>query len=169
MKTTEEARRGDGPRRCSEERCATPTSPVSRGRIGGEEGRGQSRVEGLGVALTGGGGRRRFKPARLAPVPGRWTTGGDEGRRAPCAPGQPVSVDKGKHRGVRRCGAAWRRRAWGRGLRQGARPAEAVAGWRLPHEAGERVAHVGCTRARGPARENEGVGPGPREIVKFSI
>jgi hypothetical protein len=26
--------------------------------IGGEEGRGESRVEGLGVALTGGGGRR---------------------------------------------------------------------------------------------------------------
>jgi hypothetical protein len=32
---------------------------MSQGRIGGEEGRGQSRVEGLGVALTGGGGRRR--------------------------------------------------------------------------------------------------------------
>jgi hypothetical protein len=32
---------------------------ASRGRIGGEEGRGQSRVEGLRVALTGGGGRRR--------------------------------------------------------------------------------------------------------------
>jgi hypothetical protein len=55
--------------------------------IGGEEGRGQSRVEGLGVALTGGGGRRRFKLARLAPVPGRWTTGGSGGRRAPGAPG----------------------------------------------------------------------------------
>jgi hypothetical protein len=35
------------------------TCPTSQGRIGGEEGRGQSRVEGLGVALTGGGGRRR--------------------------------------------------------------------------------------------------------------
>jgi hypothetical protein len=35
-----------------------PTCPASRGRIGGEEGRGQSRVEGHGAALTGGGGRR---------------------------------------------------------------------------------------------------------------
>jgi hypothetical protein len=61
MKTAEEARRGGGSRRwrCSEERCAAPTCPASRGRIEGEEGCGQSRVEGLGVALTSGGGRRR--------------------------------------------------------------------------------------------------------------
>jgi hypothetical protein len=32
---------------------------VSRGRIGGKEGRSQSRVEGLRAALTGGGGGRR--------------------------------------------------------------------------------------------------------------
>jgi hypothetical protein len=60
MKTAEEAQRGGGPRRwrCSKERCSAPTCPTSRGRIGGEEGRSQSRVEGLGVALTGGGDRR---------------------------------------------------------------------------------------------------------------
>jgi hypothetical protein len=61
MKTVEEARRDGELRRwrCSEERHAAPTCPASRGRIGGEEGCGQSRVEGLGAALTGGGGRRR--------------------------------------------------------------------------------------------------------------
>jgi hypothetical protein len=82
MKTVEEAQCGGGPRRwrCSEERRAALMCPSSRGRIGGEEGHGQSRVEGLGVALIGGGGRWRFKPAQLAPVPGRWTTGGNGGR-----------------------------------------------------------------------------------------
>jgi hypothetical protein len=106
MKTVEEAQRGDGPRwwQCSEERRATLMCSASHERIGGEEERGQSRVEGLGVALTGGGGRRRFKPAQLAPVPGRWTTGGGGGQRALGAPGQPVGTDKGKHRGSRRRG-----------------------------------------------------------------
>jgi hypothetical protein len=61
MKTAEEARRGGSLRwwQCSEERCAALMCPVSRGRIGSEEGSDQSRMEGLGVALTGGGGRRR--------------------------------------------------------------------------------------------------------------
>jgi hypothetical protein len=59
MKTVEEAGRDGGPRRwwCFEERRAALTCPVSQGRIEGEEGGGQSRVEGLWVALTGGGGR----------------------------------------------------------------------------------------------------------------
>jgi hypothetical protein len=60
MKTVEEAWRSSGPRRwqCSEERHVAPTCPASRGRILGEEGLSQSRVEGLGAALTGGGGQR---------------------------------------------------------------------------------------------------------------
>jgi hypothetical protein len=60
MKMAEEVRSDSGPRqwRYSEERRATLTCPVSRGRIGGEEGHDQSRVEGLRAALTGGGGRR---------------------------------------------------------------------------------------------------------------
>jgi hypothetical protein len=60
MKTAEEAQRGGGPRRwqCSKERCSAPTCPTSQGRIGGEEGHSQSRVDGLGAALTGGGDRR---------------------------------------------------------------------------------------------------------------
>jgi hypothetical protein len=45
--------------RRSKERRAAPTCPASRGRIGGEEGCSQSRVERLGAVLTGGGGRRR--------------------------------------------------------------------------------------------------------------
>jgi hypothetical protein len=97
---------GGGPARwrCSEEWRAASMCHVSRGRIGGEEGHNQLRVEGLRVAITGGGNRRRFKPAQLAPVPGRWTTGGGGGGRIPGAPGRPVGVDKGKHRGARRCG-----------------------------------------------------------------
>jgi hypothetical protein len=69
-------------------------------------------VEGGGawVALTGGGGRLRFKPAQLAPVPGWWTMGGGGGRRAPGAPRGPVGVDKGKHRGTRRRGTPRQRR-----------------------------------------------------------
>jgi hypothetical protein len=65
MKTVEEARCDGGLRqwRCSEERHVAPMCPVSQGRIGGEEGRGQSRVEGLGVALIGGGGWQQFKLA----------------------------------------------------------------------------------------------------------
>jgi hypothetical protein len=60
MKTVEEAQRGNSPRwwPCSKERCTALMCPTSRGRRGGEEGRGQSRVEGLRAALTGGGGRR---------------------------------------------------------------------------------------------------------------
>jgi hypothetical protein len=59
MKTAEEAWHGGSPRRWrgSEERCGAPTCPASRGRIGGEEGLGQSRVEGLGAALTDVGGQ----------------------------------------------------------------------------------------------------------------
>jgi hypothetical protein len=78
MKTAEEAWRGGGLRRwrCSEERRAAPTCPASRGRIEGEEGCSQSRVEGLGAALTGGGGQRRgldeVRHGGRAPAPGNW-------------------------------------------------------------------------------------------------
>jgi hypothetical protein len=52
------------------------TCPTSRGRIGGEEGRDQSRVEGLGMALTGGGARRRgldeIRHGGRVPVLGNW-------------------------------------------------------------------------------------------------
>jgi hypothetical protein len=76
MKTAEEAWRDYSPRRCSEERCAVSTCPASRGRIEGEVGCGQSRVEGLGAALTGGGGRRRgldeIQRGRTVPTPGNW-------------------------------------------------------------------------------------------------
>jgi hypothetical protein len=63
-------------RRCSEEQRAAPTCPAPRGRIWGEDGCGQSRVEGLGAALIGGGGRRRgldeiWRGGR-APAPGNW-------------------------------------------------------------------------------------------------
>jgi hypothetical protein len=51
----------------------------------------------------------------------------------------------------------------GGGERGGGGLAEAVAGRRLPREAGERATRMGR-----PGK-NEGVGPGPREIVKFSI
>jgi hypothetical protein len=78
MKMVEEAQRGDGPRqwRCSEECRVTPTCPASRERIGGEEGRGQSRVEGLGAALTGGGSQRcdldEIRHGARVPTPGNW-------------------------------------------------------------------------------------------------
>jgi hypothetical protein len=78
MKMAEEARRGDSPRRwrCSEEWLAALTCPVSRGRIEGEEGCGQLRVEGLRAALVGGGGRRCgmneiWRGGRV-PTPGNW-------------------------------------------------------------------------------------------------
>jgi hypothetical protein len=62
--------------RCSMERRATPTCSVSRGRRGGEEGRSQSRVEGLGVALTSGGGQQRgldeIQRGGRVLAPGNW-------------------------------------------------------------------------------------------------
>jgi hypothetical protein len=68
---------GGGPGwRRSEEQRAAPTCPASQGRIEDEEGCSQSRVEGLGEALTGGGDRRRgldeIRHGGRVPVPGNW-------------------------------------------------------------------------------------------------
>jgi hypothetical protein len=61
---------------CSEEQRVAPTCPVFRGRRGGEEGRSQLRVEGLGAALIGGGGWRcgldEIRCGGRVLVPGNW-------------------------------------------------------------------------------------------------
>jgi hypothetical protein len=108
--------RGGGPREAAEDEGL----PVLLGYRSGRT-KGSTRARG-GVAHRGRGGK------------------GEGGRSAQC-------TGKEKRKGVGSGGLAPRggERGGGAGSRQGTWPAEAVAGRCLPHEAGERVAHVGHT------------------------
>jgi hypothetical protein len=181
MKAAEEAWCGGGPRRwrCSEERCAALTCPTSRGRIGDEEGRGQSRLEGLGMALTSGGGRRRgldkIQRGERVPVPGNWlnelsgvqgcawSRGGVlMGKRMASAVGTLLGSrgTKEEERGWwgSSAGSATRRKEEGRlGFGRATRRRTAWGAWRGLAPTGARgrwgrVAVVQCVRAGGMGR-----------------
>jgi hypothetical protein len=158
MKTAEEARRGDGPRRwrCSEEWRAAPTCPTSRGRIGGEEGHNQSRVEGFGVALTGGGGRRRgLDEIRCG---GREEgTVGVQCRRHHAKEGEGEASARSRHTEEDGMGGLV-----GSGAGRGARPAGAGGGRpgvaarvRAGDEGGVRLGWLRLGRCHGPGQEQQ--------------